>query len=245
MPQDQLGGLYVNLGKTRYNLKQYPQAIAAFERRSSWTRTMRRSSRFAQARSVGGNPNDAVATSAAIAQQSVGRRSARGHVQAGDRLRTNQNWRLRRAQPPVGERLSASRRTEGDAIRIYRNLNNVDDAGDARPASAARAAKALNSESDYDRYAYAALTRAIPAKPGGARGGDCRQGGRSEQVSVQGDDSAGQCEVRGRGREPRAPRPRASALRPRRRQLPPATCSTATASMPRPPALSGRWPSRR
>ena len=72
MPQDQLGGLYVNLGKTRYNLKQYPQAIAAFEKAQQRTRTMRRSSRFAQARSVGGNPNDAVATlRQAIAQQSV------------------------------------------------------------------------------------------------------------------------------------------------------------------------------
>ena len=73
MPQDQLGGLYVNLGKTRYNLKQYPQAIAAFEKAQQLDpNNPEIVPLLAQARSVGGNPNDAVATlRQAIAQQSV------------------------------------------------------------------------------------------------------------------------------------------------------------------------------
>ena len=73
MPQDQLGGLYVNLGKTRYNLKQYPQAIAAFEKAQQLDpNNAEIVPLLAQARSVGGNPNDAVATlRQAIAQQSA------------------------------------------------------------------------------------------------------------------------------------------------------------------------------
>jgi tetratricopeptide (TPR) repeat protein len=167
MPQDQLGGLYVNLGKTRYNLKQYPQAIAAFERAQQLDpNNAEVVPLLAQARSVGGNPTDAVATlRRAIAQQ-----SANGAKAPEDMYKRAISLAYK-SKLPVTPELSRQWVTAyptpanwSDAIRIYRNLNNVDDAATLDLLRLARAAKALNGESDYDRYAYAALTKGYPGE---------------------------------------------------------------------------------
>jgi hypothetical protein len=51
-----------------------------------------------------------------------------------------------------------------DAIRIYRNLHQVDDAATLDLLRLARAAGALKGEADYDRYAYAALMKGYPGE---------------------------------------------------------------------------------
>jgi tetratricopeptide (TPR) repeat protein len=167
MPQDQLGGLYLNLGKTRYNLKQYPQAIAAFEKAQQLDpNNAEVVPLLAQARSVGGNPTDAVATlSQAIAQQ-----SANGAKAPEDMYKRAISLAYK-SKLPVTPELSRqwvsaypTPANWSDAIRIYRNLNNVDDAATLDLLRLARAAKALNGESDYDRYAYAALTKGYPGE---------------------------------------------------------------------------------
>ena len=107
MPQDQLGSLYVNLGKTRYNLKQYPQAIAAFEKAQQLDpKNAEIIPLLAQARSVGGNPNDAVAT----LRQAIAQQSANG-AKAPEDMRGSRSRRSRAAESLI----SASRSPSGPA----------------------------------------------------------------------------------------------------------------------------------
>ena len=75
LPKEQLGTFYMNLGKTRYNIKQYPQAIAAFEKAQQLDpNNQELLSLMAQARAAGGSPADAVAA----LRQSIAQKSANG-----------------------------------------------------------------------------------------------------------------------------------------------------------------------
>ena len=139
LPQDQLGGLYTNLGKIRYNLKQFPQAIAAFEKAQQLEPEQcgdRPASRPGalgrrQSQRRGGDP--APGDRPAERQR---RKGARGHVQAGDFACVQvQAGGYAGAQPPVGERLS-----DGDELeRRDPHLSQPQQCGrcgDARPAPA-------------------------------------------------------------------------------------------------------------
>ena len=135
----------------------------------------------------------------------------------------------------MGERLSDGGEL-GDAIRIYRNLNNVDDAATLDLLRLRAAAKALNSESDYDRYAYAALTKGYPGEAKAvleegiaAKAVDPNKSPFKEMIQQANAKSAGEAaSLDGAAQGPRR--------FDREGGWPPATCSTATASMPRPPS---------
>ena len=167
LDQGQMSNAYLNLGKTRYNLKQFPQAIAAFEKVQQLEPGNQESiPLLAQARSSGGTPADAVAT----LRQAIAQQSANG-AKAPEDLYKRTISVAYKAKLPVTAEISRqwvaaypTAANWSDAIRIYRNLNNVDDAATLDLLRLARAAKALNGESDYDRYAYAALTKGYPGE---------------------------------------------------------------------------------
>ena len=167
MPQDQLGSLYVNLGKTRYNLKQYPQAIAAFEKAQQLDpKNAEIIPLLAQARSVGGNPNDAVAT----LRQAIAQQSANGAKAPEDMYKRAISLAYKSklpVTPEISRQWVAAYPTASnwsDAIRIYRNLNNVDEGGTLDLFRLIRAAKAMKDDGDYDRYAYLALNKGYPGE---------------------------------------------------------------------------------
>ena len=167
LSQDQLGNFYLNLAKTRYNLKQYPQAIAALEKTLQLEpNNQEATTLLAHARSAGGNPKDAVAA----LQKSIIQQSANG-AKAPEELYKRAIQLAYRAKLPSTPEISRqwvvaypSPGNWRDAIGIYRNLNTVDDATTLDLLRLARAAKALNGEGDYDRYAYAALTKGYPGE---------------------------------------------------------------------------------
>ena len=167
LPQDQLGTFYLNLAKTRYNLKQYPQAIAALDKTLQLQpNNQEATTLLAHARSAGGNPTDAVAA----LQKSIVQQSANG-AKAPEELYKRAIQLAYKAKlpntPEISRQWVVAYPSPGnwrDAIGIYRNLNNVDDATTLDLLRLARAAKALNGEADYDRYAYAALTKGYPGE---------------------------------------------------------------------------------
>lgn len=167
LDQAQQSNAYLNLGKTRYNLKQYPQAIAAFEK----VQQLEPSNQeivplLAQARSVGGNPTDAVTT----LRQAIAQQSANG-AKAPEELYKRTISLAYKNRLPVTSEISRqwvaaypTAANWSDAIRIYRNLNNVDDAATLDLFRLARAAKAMKDDGDYDRYAYLALSKGYPGE---------------------------------------------------------------------------------
>jgi tetratricopeptide (TPR) repeat protein len=167
LPQDQLGNFYLNLAKTRYNLKQYPQAITALEKTLQLEpNNQEATTLLAHARSAGGNPTDAVAA----LQKSIVQQSANG-AKAPEELYKRAIQLAYKAKlpntPEISRQWVVAYPSPGnwrDAIGIYRNLNNVDDATTLDLLRLARAANALNGEADYDRYAYAALTKGYPGE---------------------------------------------------------------------------------
>lgn len=167
LEQAQLANAYLNLGKTRYNQKQYPQAIAAFEK----VQQLEPSNQeiiplLAQARSVGGNPNDAVAT----LRQAIAQQSANG-AKAPEELYKRTISLAYKNKLPVTAEISRqwvaaypTAANWSDAIRIYRNLNNTDESATLDLFRLTRAAKAMKDDGDYDRYAYLALTKGFPGE---------------------------------------------------------------------------------
>ena len=167
LDQAQQANAYLNLGKTRYNLKQYPQAIAAFENvQKLEPNNQEIIPLLAQARSVGGNPTDAVTT----LRQAIAQQSANGG-KAPEELYKRTISVAYKAKLPVTSEISRqwvsaypTAANWSDAIRIYRNLNNVDDATTLDLFRLIRAAKAMKDDGDYDRYAYLALSKGYPGE---------------------------------------------------------------------------------
>ena len=167
LSQDQLPNFYLNLAKTRYNLKQYPQSIAALEKTLQLEpNNQEATTLLAHARSAGGNPTDAVAA----LQKSIIQQSANGAKAPEDLYKRaiQLAYKAKLASTPeISRQWVVAYPTPGnwrDSIGIYRNLNSVDEAGTLDLLRLARAAKALNGEGDYDRYAYAALTKGYPGE---------------------------------------------------------------------------------
>ena len=167
VPQEQLPVLYNALGKTRYNLKQFPQAAAAFEKQlaiqpnDSEAMTL-----LATSKANSGQSGDAVA----ILQKEIAQQSANGG-KAPEELYKRAIQSAYKAKLPAVVELSRdwvvhypSASNWSDAIRIYRNMNTIDDATTLDLLRLARAAGALKGEEDYDRYAYAAITKGYPGE---------------------------------------------------------------------------------
>ncbi|MDQ2705691.1 MAG: tetratricopeptide repeat protein [Pseudomonadota bacterium] len=161
-PQAQLPTLHLALGKVRYNQKQFPQAIAEFEKVLQLDPgNTEAANLIAQSRMVGATPAEAVAMlQKTIAEQSTGGKKA------PEELYKRALSAAYKAKLPAAVDLSrewvAAYPTPtnwSDAIRIYRNFHDLDDAATLDLLRLARAAGALNGEADYDRYAYAALTK--------------------------------------------------------------------------------------
>jgi hypothetical protein len=166
-PQDQLSTLHLALGKIRYNQKQYPQAVAEFEKVLQLEPgNAEASGLLAQVRLSSASPSDAVA----MLRKSIAEKSAGGQKAPEDLYKQALSAAYKAKLPEVVEisrQWAAAYPTPGnwsDAIRIYRNLYEVDDAGTLDLLRLARAAGALKGEADYDRYAFAALTKGYPAE---------------------------------------------------------------------------------
>jgi len=166
-PQELLAPLHLAAGKVRYNQKQYSQAAAEFQKvlqldpANSEAKTL-----LAQTQLNSASPADAVA----MLQKNIAEQSA-GGAKAPEDLYKQAISAAYKAKLPAAVDLSrkwvAAYPTPtnwSDAIRIYRSLNTVDDASTLDLLRLARAAGALNGEADYDRYAYAALTKGYPGE---------------------------------------------------------------------------------
>jgi uncharacterized protein HemY len=166
-PQDQLSTLHLTLGKIYYNQKQFPQAVAEFEKTLQLEPgNAEATSLLAQAKLTSASPADAVA----MLRKSIAEKSAGGQKAPEDLYKQALAAAYKAKLPEVVEisrQWAAAYPTPGnwsDAIRIYRNLNEVDDAGTLDLLRLARAAGALKGEADYDRYAYAALIKGYPGE---------------------------------------------------------------------------------
>lgn len=166
-PQEQLGSAYTTLGKVRYNAKQYPQAIAAFQKAVELQPGNSEAvALLAQARSVGATPAEAVAD----LQKAIVQQTASGGKAPEDLYKRAISMAYKAklpTTPDISRQWVAaypSPTNWRDAIGIYRNMNNVDDLGTLDLFRLARAAKAMKGEDDYDRYAYAALSKGYPAE---------------------------------------------------------------------------------
>jgi tetratricopeptide (TPR) repeat protein len=166
-PQDQLSTAYTTLGKVKYNQKQFPQAIAAFQKAIELQPTNTEASTLlAQTKSVTATPAEAIAE----LQKAIAQGSANGGKPPEDVFKRAISVAYR-AKMPVVQDLSRqwvaaypSATNWRDALGIYRQMNNVDDQTTLDLFRLARAAKAMNGEGDYDRYAYAALMKGYPGE---------------------------------------------------------------------------------
>lgn len=163
---NELGPLYVNLGKTYYNSKQYDRAAASFEKllaidpNSSDALVMLAETRRAQGRTA-----DAVA----LLQKGIASRAALGQ-------KAPEEWYKRAvalaydAKMPLAVTLSRqwvgaypTPRNWRDALRIRQALSGTPD-NNLDLMRLARAAKALAGESDYYKYASTAAARGLPGE---------------------------------------------------------------------------------
>lgn len=167
LANDQLANAYLNLGKTRYNQKQFPQAIAAFEQvQKLEPGNQEIIPLLAQARSVGGNPAEAVAT----IRQAIAQQSANGGKAPEEMYKRAISLAYKNklaVTPELSRQWAVAYPTPGnwsDAIRIYRNLSNTDEASTLDLYRLTRAAKAMKDDGDYDRYAYLALSKGYPGE---------------------------------------------------------------------------------
>ncbi len=166
-PQDQLSTAYTTLGKVKYNQKQFPQAIAAFQKAIELQPTNTEASTLlSQTKSVTATPAEAIAE----LQKAIAQGSANGGKPPEDVFKRAISVAYR-AKMPVVQDLSRqwvaaypSATNWRDALGIYRQMNNVDDQTTLDLFRLARAAKAMNGEGDYDRYAYAALMKGYPGE---------------------------------------------------------------------------------
>ena len=168
LDQQQLPAAYLSLGKTRYNLKQFPQAATAFEKvlqldpNNAEAKTL-----LDQTHVVGAaNPAEAVA----LLQKSITQQSAGGAKPPEDLYKRALSTAYK-AKLPAAVDISrdwvSKYPTPGnwsDAIKIYRSLHDTDDQATLDLLRLARAAGAMKDEADYDRYAYAALTKGYPGE---------------------------------------------------------------------------------
>ena len=157
----------VALGKARFNLKQYPQAIAAYEKAQQIDPNAPEVvDLLVQARAAGGNPDQAVAT----LRQAIAAKSANGAKAPEDLYRRaiSVAYKAKLATTPeLSRQWVAAYPTPGnwrDSIGIYRNLNTVDESGTLDLSRLMHAAKAMKDDGDYDRYAYLALTKGYPGE---------------------------------------------------------------------------------
>jgi len=157
----------VALGKARFNLKQYPQAIAAYEKAQQIDpNTPEVVDLLVQARAAGGSPDQAVAT----LRQAIAAKSANGAKAPEDLYRRaiSVAYKAKLATTPeLSRQWVAAYPTPGnwrDSIGIYRNLNTVDEVGTLDLSRLMRAAKAMKDDGDYDRYAYLAITKGFPGE---------------------------------------------------------------------------------
>ena len=164
---EQTASFWLSLGKARYNTKEYPKAIAAYEKAQQLDpNNAEIVPLLAQARGAGGNAGDAVAS----LRQAIAQQSANGAKAPEDLYKRTLQiaYKAKLAgTPEISRQWVAAYPTPGnwrDAIGIYRNLNSVDEQGQLDLLRLARATKSLNSEADYDRYAYAALTKGYPGE---------------------------------------------------------------------------------
>ena len=166
-PQAQLPTLHLALGKVRYNQKQYPQAVAEFEKVLQLEPgNTEAANLIAQSRMNNATPAEAVA----MLQKTIAEQSA-GGKKAPEDLYKRALSAAYKAKLPAAVDLSrewvAAYPTPtnwSDAIRIYRTFHELDDAATLDLLRLARAAGALNGEADYDRYAYAALMKGYPGE---------------------------------------------------------------------------------
>ncbi|NUS99913.1 MAG: tetratricopeptide repeat protein [Sphingomonas sp.] len=167
LDQAQQANAWLNLGKTRYNQKQFPAAIAAFEQvQKLEPGNTEIIPLLAQARSVGGNPNEAVAT----IRQAIAQQSANGGKAPEDMYKRAISLAYKNklaVTPELSRQWAVAYPTPAnwsDAIRIYRNLSNTDEAATLDLYRLTRAAKAMKDDGDYDRYAYLALSKGYPGE---------------------------------------------------------------------------------
>ena len=166
-PQDQLSPAYTTLGKVKYNLKQFPQAIANFQKAVELQPTNTEAATLlSQTKSLTATPQEAIAE----LQKAIVQGSANGG-KAPEEVYKRAISVAYKAKMPVAPDISRqwvaaypSPTNWRDAIGIYRNMNNVDDQGTLDLYRLARTAKAMNGEADYDRYAYGALMKGYPAE---------------------------------------------------------------------------------
>ena len=166
-PAELQPALHLAYGKVKYNQKQYAEAAAEFQKvlqldpANAEAKTL-----LTQTQLNSASPADAVA----MLQKNIAEQSA-GGAKAPEDLYKRALAAAYKAKLPVAVDISrqwvAAYPTPAnwsDAIRIYRNYNDVDDAATLDLLRLARAAGALNGEADYDRYAYAALTKGFPGE---------------------------------------------------------------------------------
>lgn len=166
-PPELQPALHLAYGKVKYNRKQYAEAATAFQKvlqldpSNSEAKTL-----LAQTQLNNANPADAVA----MLQKSIAEQSA-GGGKAPEDLYKRALAAAYKARLPAAVDISRqwvvaypTPTNWSDAIRIYRNLHEVDDAATLDLLRLARAAGALNGEADYDRYAYAALSKGYPGE---------------------------------------------------------------------------------
>ena len=166
-PQEQLSTLHLALGKIRYNQKQFPQATAEFEQVLKLEPgNTEASSLISQIKMDSASPAEAVA----MLRKQIAEKSAGGQKAPEDLYKQALAAAYKAKLPEVvmiSRQWAAAYPTPGnwsDAIRIYRNMYEVDDAGTLDLLRLARAAGALKGEADYDRYAYAALIKGYPGE---------------------------------------------------------------------------------
>lgn len=167
MPQEQLASAYLSLGKTRYNLRQFPQATTAFQKALQLDpNNSEAASLLAQTQINGGSPQDAVA----LLQKQIAQQSAGGAKAPEDLYKRAISTAYKAKMPAVvdlSRQWVAAYPTAAnwtDAIRIYRNMNNTDDATTLDLYRLTRAANAMKDADDYDRYAYLAITKGYPGE---------------------------------------------------------------------------------
>jgi tetratricopeptide (TPR) repeat protein len=166
-PQDQLSSAYTTLGKVKYNQKQFPQAIVAFQKAVELQPTNTEAATLlSQTKSVTATPAEAIAE----LQKAIAQGSANGG-KAPEEVYKRAISVAYKAKMPVAPDISRqwvaaypSPANWHDAIGIYRNMSNVDDQGTLDLYRLARATKAMSAEADYDRYAYGALMKGYPGE---------------------------------------------------------------------------------
>lgn len=167
MPAEQQSVAYLTQGKVRFNQRKYADAITSLQKTLQLDpANAEAKDLLAKAQSQTATPADAVAA----LEKDIAAQSANG-AKAPEELYKQALKRAYNAKLPgtvdLSRRWVAAYPTEAnwkDAIGIYRNLSNVDEAGTLDLLRLARATKALKSEADYDRYAYALITKGYPGE---------------------------------------------------------------------------------